>query len=258
MRRLAILFVALGLLATGKAAAERLTISLSTGEILVNSTFAGDTVTLFGVIERDASTISRATDYEIAIVLRGPPESVVERRKDRIAFVWVNSASETILDAPSFYTLNTSGDLAEISTPQLLARYGIGFDNIEFAYQGRAQRNDPRAAEFREAFIRLKQNAGLFVEQPAGVSFIGGTGTVFQSAMWVPANAPDGEYTVEVFLFSGHALLAHEEGTINITKVGVEQFMYTASVDHALLYGIACVLMALFTGWLAGLIFRRD
>jgi hypothetical protein len=34
--------------------------------------------------------------------------------------------------------------------------------------------------------------------------------------------------------------------------------MYTASISHALLYGLACVALALFTGWLAGVIFRRD
>ncbi|MCB1494692.1 MAG: TIGR02186 family protein [Bauldia sp.] len=242
----------------GSAEAEQLTIALSTGEINVDSTFSGDTVTLFGVIERDAATVSRNTDYEIAVVLRGPPETVVARRKDRIAFIWVNSASETIGDAPAFYALDTSSELGEIATPALLERHQIGFDAIQFTYDGRAAANDPAAAEFRDAFIRLKQNAGLYSEQPAGVSFIGATDNVFQSAMWIPANAPDGHYKVDVYLFSGNALLAHEEGKLDITKVGFEQFMYAAAHQHVLLYGLACVLLALSTGWLAGVIFRRD
>ncbi|MEQ8698284.1 MAG: TIGR02186 family protein, partial [Bauldia litoralis] len=136
MSRLAILAGVFGLFA-GSAAAETLTIALSTAEIKVNSTFSGETVTLFGVIERDAATVSRNTDYEIAVVLRGPPQDVIERRKDRIAMVWVNSASETIVAAPSFYALDTSGELAEISTPPILARNEIGFDSIDFQYKGR-------------------------------------------------------------------------------------------------------------------------
>ena len=146
----------------------------------------------------------------------------------------------------------------EVATPPLLDRNQIGFDSIQFTYQDRPTANDPAAAEFRDAFIRLKQKAGLYSEQPAGVSFIGGTDNVFQSAMWIPANAPDGHYTVDVYLFSGNALLAHEEGKLEITKVGFEQFMFAAAHEHALLYGLACVLLALFTGWLAGVIFRRD
>jgi uncharacterized protein (TIGR02186 family) len=257
VRRLAILLGAFAL-SVGNTSAEQLTIALSTARINVDSTFSGETVTLFGVIERDAATVSRNTDYEIAVVLRGPPENVVQRRKDRVALVWVNSASETIIGAPSFYALDTSGELSEISTPPLLARNQIGFDSIKFEFEDRAAPNDPAAAEFREAFIRLKKKAGLYSEQPAGVSFIGDTQAVFQSAMWIPANAPDGQYTVEVYLFSGNALLAREEGKIEITKVGFEQFMYAAAHNHTLLYGLACVLLALFTGWLAGVIFRRD
>lgn len=256
MRRLAALFC--WLILSAAAHAEQLTIALSTGEINVDSTFSGETVTLFGVIGRDAATVSRNTDYEIAVVLRGPPQTVVERRKDRIVFVWVNSASETFVDAPSFYALDTSGALDEVATPPLLDRNQIGFDSIQFDYRDRAIPNDPAAAEFREAFIRLKQKAGLYSEQPSGVTFIGGTDNVFQSAMWIPANAPDGQYTVDVYLFSGNALLAHEETRLEINKVGFERFMFAAAHEHVLLYGLACVVLALFTGWLAGVIFRRD
>ena len=251
-------FLALLFVLTGRAGAEQLTISLSTGQIMVNSTFTGDTVTLFGVIERDAATISRATGYQIVVVLRGPPETVVARRKDPIAFVWVNSASETLVGAPSFYALNTSGEVSEVSAAALLTRYQIGFDNIQFTDQNRAGANDPAAAEFRNAFVRLKEKDGLYTERAAGVSFIGATDNVFQSAMWIPANAPDGRYTVEVFLFSGNVLLAREEGELNITKVGLEQVMFAAANDHALLYGLASVVLALLTGWLGGVVFRRD
>jgi hypothetical protein len=30
-----------------------------------------------------------------------------------------------------------------------------------------------------------------------------------------------------------------------------------AAVDHPLLYGLAAVILALFTGWLGGVVFRR-
>lgn len=258
MRRFIALLALLGTLSAGEATAEQLTISLSTSEIRIDSTFSGETITLFGVIDRDAATVSRPTDYEIAVLLRGPPETVVERRKDRIAFVWINNASETIVDAPSVYALYTSGELSDISAEPLLARSELGFENIQLAYQDRATTNDPLEKEFRRAFIRLKANAGLYVEQFAGVSFIGDTDDVFQSAMWIPANAPDGPYTIDVYLFSGGALLGHEQGTLEITKVGLEQFMFAASQDHSLLYGLACIALALFIGWLGGVIFRRD
>jgi uncharacterized protein (TIGR02186 family) len=76
--------------------------------------------------------------------------------------------------------------------------------------------------------------------------------------LWIPANAPVGRYTANVFLFSGNALLARETGSLDITRVGFEQLMFAAAHEHALTYGLACVALALFTGWLAGVVFRRD
>ena len=257
MRRLAALAAALAaLLMVGAARAEQLIVALSTNEIRIDSDFTGASVTVFGVIERDAVTVSRAASYEVAVLLRGQPESVVARRKDPILGIWINRASEVFIAAPSFYALNTSKPLGDVSTGPLLGRFGIGLDNIGFKYAERATVNDPAAAEFRDAFVRLKQKAGLYTENTSAVDFMGGA--VFRSALRIPANVPTGNYRLTVYLFSGDVLLAQAEDTIRVTKTGFEQFMFTAAHQRAALYGLACVFLALFTGWLAGVIFRRD
>ena len=43
-----------------------------------------------------------------------------------------------------------------------------------------------------------------------------------------------------------------------VVKVGFEQFVAVAARDHGLLYGIVAVMMAMFTGWFASVVFRRD
>lgn len=257
MRRAAVLAAAVVVaLAPGRAAAEQLTVAVSTGEIRIDSNFTGANITVFGVIERDASTVSRAANYEVAIVLRGPPESVVAWRKDRVVGIWANRTSETMVSVPSFYGISTSGLLDEVSTPAVLRRFGIGLDYVPLKFRGRKDMDDGREKQFRAAFIRLNQKAGLYSEQFAGVEFMGAS--VFRSTMWVPANTPDGDYTLTVYLFSGSALLAQREEKVSITKTGFEQVVFTAAHDQALLYGLACVLLALFTGWIAGVVFRRD
>ena len=255
MRRLGAALAAL-LLVTASAAAEHLTIALSTSDIRIDSDFSGDAITIFGVIERDQATVTRAAPYDIAVLVRGPTEAVVARRKEPLLFLWVNRSSETFTAAPSFYALSSTRPLDEIATPHALRRFGLGFDNIplQVAEPAVSQTNP----EFRDAFIRLRKETGLYSEFAGGVDFIGESELVFRTAAWIPSNAPDGRYTVEVFLFSGSAFLAHQQATLNVTKVGFEQFMYAAAHDRALYYGLACVLLALFTGWIAGVIFRRD
>lgn len=254
--RAAAAFLAAALVAAGPAFAEDLTVALSTSEIRIDSNFTGAAVTVFGVIERDASTVSRPASYEVAVVLRGPSETVVARRKDRIVAIWANSASETFILAPSYYSVSSSRPLPEVSTEQILERFQIGLDHIAFTYARRARVNDPAAAEFRDAFIRLKTQSGLYASDPSGVDFIGSS--VFRSTIWVPANVSAGRYEVTVYLFAGDALVAQASENFGIVKTGFEQFMFNASREHAFLYGLACVFLALFTGWLAGVIFRRD
>jgi uncharacterized protein (TIGR02186 family) len=255
MRRLLAALAALPLLSL-PAMAESLTIALSTSDIRIDSDFSGDAITIFGVIERDAASVSRGAPYDIAVLVRGPTESVVARRKEPLLFLWVNRSSETFTAAPSYYALSSTRPLDEIATLPTLKRFGLGFDNIPLQVAEAAESaTDP---EFRDAFIRLRKEAGLYSEFAGGVDFIGTSNAVFRSAAWIPSNAPDGRYTVEVFLFSGEAFLSHRQATLNVTKVGFEQFMFEASHNNALIYGLACVLLALFTGWLAGVIFRRD
>jgi uncharacterized protein (TIGR02186 family) len=245
------------LLAGTSAHAEKLTVALSTPEIQINSNFTGTNVTIFGVIERDAGTVARVAPYEVAALILGPPETVVARRKDRFLGIWINGASETIVAAPTFYSLATSPGIDEASlSAAAFKNLQIGFQNVAFTYSERVAANDPAAAEFRDAFLRLKGSANLFTEQFGGVSFIGDS--VFRATLRIPANVPVGRYRALVYLFSGDALLTQAEDTIKVSKIGFEQYMFEAVHTRSTLYGLGCVALALFTGWLAGVVFRRD
>ena len=69
---------------------------------------------------------------------------------------------------------------------------------------------------------------------------------------------PIGEYEVDVKLFAGGSLIAHTDSAFEIVKVGFEQFVVNAARDHGVLYGLALAMMALVTGWIASVAFRRD
>ena len=43
----------------------------------------------------------------------------------------------------------------------------------------------------------------------------------------------------------------------SVRKIGFERFLGLAAVQQPLLYGICAVILALFTGWLGGVVFRR-
>ncbi len=78
------------------------------------------------------------------------------------------------------------------------------------------------------------------------------------AAIELPANAPIGNYEVDVKLFADGALLARQTSAIEIVKVGFEQFIASAAREHGLAYGLATATLALLTGWAGAVVFRRD
>lgn len=239
------------------ASAERLTVAVSTPDIAINSNFTGVPVTVFGVIEQDASRAAPAggDDYRVAVLLVGPNESVIARRKDRVLGIWLNAAARTIGSAPSFYSLSSSTPASDIANPAVLQRLQLGFDNIGFVYDGRSAARDPESVEFRDAFLRLKRESGLYSEAN-NVTFIGNL--IFRSTAFLPANIPVGRYTVLAYLFQDGELIAHAQDKIDVTKTGFEGSMARFARGQSLLYGIICAGLALFVGWAGGVIFRRD
>ena len=59
-------------------------------------------------------------------------------------------------------------------------------------------------------------------------------------------------------VFNGGALVAKQALFFTVSKSGVEQTVTRAAYVYPLAYGIFTVLIALFFGWLASAIFRRD
>jgi hypothetical protein len=53
-------------------------------------------------------------------------------------------------------------------------------------------------------------------------------------------------------------MIARAPSAFEVYKAGFEQVVSSAARDHGLVYGVCTALMALITGWLASVVFRRD
>jgi uncharacterized protein (TIGR02186 family) len=69
---------------------------------------------------------------------------------------------------------------------------------------------------------------------------------------------PIGTYGVEIKLFSAGNLVTQTETSFEIVKVGFEQFVATSARQDGLVYGLVTAFMALMTGWMASIVFRKD
>ena len=238
----------------GPAAGERLVTSLSNYRVSIGSNFTGADLVLFGTVDRVSP---HRGDYDLVVTVNGPRQTLDTWRKERILGVWVNAESRTFIDVPSYLAVLANRPIDAIANGELQRRLQIGLNNVLLPQDiagdvADVVRDDP----FRVAFVRLRSERGLYLERTNGVTFL--TPTLFRTAIPLPADAPIGSYAVDVKLFADGAMIAREQSAFELYKVGFEQIVANAARSHGFLYGLMTAGLALFVGWLASVVFRRD
>ncbi|MEM6712273.1 MAG: TIGR02186 family protein [Pseudomonadota bacterium] len=264
------------LVLSGTAAlrAESLIVTLSERTVDITSSFTGSAITIFGAVRRDAATVPRASVYDVVVTVVGPRADQVTRLRERVAGIWINRHAVEFEAVPSAYTVLSNRPAAEIAHPAILERFQIGVETLLAAVdqesdtdgdtqgglseadQDMHQADDPREQPvFETAFLRLQAEAGAYQEDASAVTII--DNALFRARAQFPADVPLGLFDVNVYLFSGGVLLAEERVGILVRKTGVEQYLFRSSRQEPLVYGLGAVLLALITGWLGGIVFRR-
>jgi uncharacterized protein (TIGR02186 family) len=239
------------------AVAERLVSSLSNHIVQITSNFTGVELTLFGTVENDQAAALHNGRYDIVATVTGPRESMVVLLKQRVFGIWMNTESRTFVDVPSFLEVLSTRPFESFADAETLRREEIGVADTPLPQQigshiADTSPNDP----FRQSFVRIKQERHLYGETTNGVTFL--TPTLYRATIFVPAEAPVGNYDVDVKLFAEGAAIARTNSAFEIVTVGFERFIANAAVDHGLAYGVVTAMMAVMTGWLASVVFRRD
>ncbi len=248
----------LALIAAGPAASqEKLVSTLSNSGIEINSSFTGEQIVVFGAITNSSGVVGGTgeageSDYEVAVVVRGPEEEIVARRKDRILGLWVNAASHSFFKVPSYYVAHMSGNLAAAANDKLLQQYKLGLQNLNFVRSA----YDPESHAFADAVIQIRKDKHLYIENPDAVEFL--APGVFRTTFELPTVIPVGTFRVSVFIFRDEKLISAQTENLVITKTGISDQIARFARSNGLIYGLLTVALAIATGWFAGIIFRRE
>ena len=239
------------------ARAERLIVSVSNHRVTVTPNYSGEELVLFGSVEKDAQTPANRANYDLVVTVSGPRADMVTRRKERRFGIWINTDSRQFLKVPSYLALFSNRPFDAIAAPDVQRRQGLGLNNVLLT-----QRVGPDFADvvpndaFRSAFVRLRSEHGLYREATSAVTFL--TPTLFRTGIPLPGEVPIGTYDIEIKLFADGALVTRTETAFEIVKVGFEQFIATSARQNGFAYGLVTAFMALMTGWMASIVFRKD
>jgi uncharacterized protein (TIGR02186 family) len=223
----------------------------------VTSSFTGEDLVLFGTVEPDNARTPLRPPYDLLVTVAGPRETMRTRRKERVLGIWVNYDSRVFEKVPSYLAVLANRSLEAITNAETLRRLQIGLDRVALNQRAAATIADSAPDDpFRRAFLRLEGKRGFYREEPQGVTFL--TPTLYRASIPLPAEVPIGNYEIDVKLFADGALIARTPSAFEVYKAGFEQVVTAAARDHGFLYGLATAAIALLTGWLASVVFRRD
>lgn len=244
-------------LAASDAQAERLIVSVSNHRVTVTPSYTGEELVLFGSVERDEKTPQNLPNYDLVVTIKGPGADMVTRRKERKFGIWVNTDSRQFLKVPAYLAVFANRPFDEMASADTQRRLQLGLKNTILTQRVGTDYADVVSTDpFRSAFVRLRMEHGLYREATNAVTFL--TPTLFRTGIPLPAEVPIGNYDVEIELIANGALVTKTETAFEIVKVGFEQFVATNAQQNGLVYGLVTAMMALVTGWLASVIFRRD
>jgi uncharacterized protein (TIGR02186 family) len=247
MARLLVLLLFLAL----PARAEEVVLGLSQSEVAITANFDGSHILVFGAVKREVP-IPDGPPLQVVVAVSGPSKPVLVRRKERRFGIWVNTDSVLVDSAPSFYAVATSGPFDEVLTDVEDLRHRV---SIERAIRSVGAAMHIRGAQnFADAVVRIRERSGLYkiVEDSVAVD----QQTLFRTAIDMPANLTEGEYSTRIFLTREGRVVSVYETTIDVRKVGLERWLYNMSREQPLIYGLMSLAIAIAAGWGASAAFR--
>lgn len=236
------------------AQAARLISQVSNETIEITSSFDGERMNFFGAIIPDAGAEEKVVTgpFHVVVVVLGPTQNRVARQKTNNFGIWINTGQVEFTNFPSYFHVLSSGRLRDITDITTLTTNYI----LPEAHTLVSNNGDWwKSAIFGRQLVRLMTEEGLFGVQENGVNFL--ADNFYSARLTLPSNAPPGPYLALTYVFKNGEIIARKSEGFAVRKIGFERFLALSAVQQPLLYGLVCVILALFTGWLGGVIFKR-
>lgn len=234
--------------------AEKLVTGVSTDAVSITSSFDGEALTMFGSIEPETGSTDKFVTgpYQVIVVVTGPLENRVARLKQQASGLWMNTREVVFRGFPSYYHVLSSDRLDDITAPGTLLDKAIRPEDLA---QRAAAPNSVGVALFGKELVRLMTQSGQIGVNEQGVTFR--SDTFYSAQLQLPSDIPNGPFIAHTYLFKNGNLIAEKADGFTVRTTGFERFLAIAAAQYPLPYGLTCVVLALFTGWLGGVVFRR-
>ena len=216
-------------------------------DIEVSTRFDGTSLLVFGAISPGDDRAS------LLVEVVGPSTSVDIRKKVQLWGIWVNKKIAQFRGIPSFYQISISNSehplLKEIENQKLKS---IFYDYLETTS---ISENENSAEQYHNELTRLKKKLGNLSTFEEKINVI--DNKLFSYKVNLPKKIYPGVYKIKMTLIDQEGIeLSKSEQNVNVSKVGLQEFLSSNSKNSPVFYGLFSVIIALFLGFSAAQLFR--
>lgn len=228
------------------AAATSVKIRLFPDRVDIGTFFQGAQVTLNGEIP---------TGAEAVVEVEGAAVQTELLRKGRRGGLWMTVGEIRVDNAPNLYlVLSSTANLPQLEGQE--TPWGFAALKTRVKFQGALA--DPERDRFFQEFLELKKSEKLYNilpgalkirNSPAGQAALEGT-------FRLPRNVSPGNYQIRLSVVQDGRVMEQKIKELEVRMVGFPAFLATLAYEHAALYGLVAVVIAIATGFLMGFLFK--
>ncbi len=225
--------------------ADSFTLKIVPENLQIGTFFAGKTATLFGSI---------SANQNLLIEIIGPQENARFYLKGRVGPFWMNREKVELEQVPFLYQLLLPGHQREEKRWHAL---NVGLQNLR-------QRITVKPARLNGDMIfnqltKLKRSQDLYGEQNGAIRYspIRQDQKAFEATFYFPSSTVPGEYQIIASRLQGKVIIKRSVYDYKVKEVGIIQKIGELAYHKELIYGILCVVIALFVGAVIGLFFKH-
>ena len=219
-------------------------LTISPEVLNVGTFFDGGQITVSG-------EISAAEDVVVEII--GPHINSLFDVKGRIGPFWMTREKADLENAPALYLLlmPSGPDWA-----QKASGLNLGIENLR--RQINISLSETAPDDIFRMFVKLKRSEKLYSEVPGAVSYetVENGGRRFTATYRLPSSTAVGRYSIKATRINDGQRGPELSAELTVQQVGFVQMVDELASNRRVTYGVAAVLIALFSGAVMGLIFK--
>ncbi len=229
----------------GLVQAEPPTLQVSPDVVEITSFYQGHNVTVTGALPEGLGAVVEVT---------GPTTEEHLMRKGRRGPLWMNVGAINVTGAPSIYIVLSSA--ADLLKGQGASAWG--FPSVTGKLNLSGDLKPDEHAKFKQQFLELKESQNLYASLPGGLTLspAGDGRQKVTGNFWLPSNIKPNTYKVCLTSVKDGQAVDRVCTDLAVQMVGFPAFLMTMAYEHAALYGLLAVLIALVVGAIMGYLFK--